>query len=331
MHAGVTVAPPGSNSPESTVKYRTRKITRTVPHTVGADTRDIQVSENVEVPIVPLDWDRIVLAGVSAVAVFAIVVGVAWSTASIGALLSLAVPPVIAYGAASIFDAAWITCLAVEWLSRYNTAKAILPRGIGYGALGAAMLAVGVHGYVTGSLAVGIIGALISGIAKVIWTVVLHHNAKPLDARTQQWVNQYSAEAGAQLAMVTVNRQLARAKEGFEGAHVPVITTAEDSAGQARAAVLAALDTMPGASPEDIVNQLAMAGITVSADLVEIVSGQFQDKQDSRSEATMTDLIRDLVGIGVRDRDTVIAAVRTTLGEDTKESSIIRIFNRMKG
>jgi hypothetical protein len=311
------------------VKYRTKKITRMVPHTVGADTRYVEVTDTIDIPVTPLDWDRIVLSGVSVVAVFAIVAGVAWSTASIGSLLSLAVPPVIGYGAASIFDAAWITCLAVEWLSRYNTAKAVLPRNIGYGALLVAMAAVGVHGAITGNLAVGIVGALISGIAKVIWTVVLHHNAKPLDARTQQWVNQYSAEAGAQLAMVTVNRQLARAKEGFEGAHVPVITTAEDSAGQARAAVLAALDTMPGASTEDIVNQLAMAGITVTADLVDEVSGQPQDTRDSSSERSITDLVRDLTNLGVRDRDTVVAAVRTSLGAQTNPASVIRIFNRI--
>lgn len=311
------------------MKYRTKTITRTVPHTVGADTRYVQVKETIDVPVTPRDWDRIVLTGVSAVAVFAILAGIAWSTASIGALLTLAVPPVIAYGAASVFDAAWITCLAVEWLSRYNTAKAVLPRNIGFFALAIAMVAVGVNGALTGNLAVGIIGALISGIAKVIWTVVLHHNAKPLDDRTQQWVNQYSADAGARMAMVTVNRQLARAEEAFHGATIPVITTAEDSAGQARAAVLAALDTMPGASTEDIVNQLALAGITVTADLVETVSGQSQDKQDSRSEGSITDFVKDLVNLGVRDRDTVLAAVRSSLGPDTNSASVVRIFNRV--
>lgn len=311
------------------MKTRTKKITRTVPHTVGADTRYVQVTEKIEVPVVPLDWDRIVLAGVGAVAVFAVLAGIAWSTASIGSLLSLAVPPVIAYVAASIFDAAWITCLAVEWLSRYNTAKAKMPRTVGHGALGIAMAAVAVNGALNGGVAVALVGAVISGIAKVIWTVVLHHNAKPLDDRTQQWVNQYSADAGARMAMVTVNRQLARAEDNFRGAAIPVITTAEDSAGQARAAVLAALDTMPGASTEDIVNQLALAGITVSADLVDEVSGQAQDTQDSRSDRSITDFVKDLVNLGVRDRDTVIAAVQAGLGTDVNTASVTRIFNRI--
>lgn len=310
------------------MKYRTKKITRTVPHTVGADTRYVDIHETVQVPVVPVDWDRIVFLGLSAVAVLGIVVSVTWSTASIGGLLSLTVPGAIAYAAASIFDLAWITCLAAEWLDRYNTAKARMPRAIGHVALLIAMLAVFARGAMSGSWVTGLVGAVVSGIAKVIWIVVLHHQSKPLDDRTQQWVNQYSAEAGARMAMLTVNRQLARAQEGYEGTAVPVITTAEDSAGQARAAVIAALDTMPNASTEDVVNQLAMAGITVTADLVDEVSGQGDDKSDSRSDASITDFVRDLVNLGVRDRDTVIAAVQSGLGPDVNTKSVVRIFYR---
>lgn len=311
------------------MKTRTVKIERTVPHTVGTDTRYVQARETVQVAIEPRDWDRIVLHGVSAVAVFAILAGVAWSTASIGGLLSLTVPAAIAYTAASIFDAAWITCLAVEWLARYNTNKAKLPKTVGHFALGIAMTAVAVHGWLSGSPAAGIIGALISGIAKVIWTVVLNHNAKPLDDRTQQWVDQYSAEAGARMAMVTVNRQLARAEEQFHGSTIPVITTAEDNEGQARAAVQAALDTMPDATVDDIVTQLARVGFDVSRDMVQDMAGQPQDTQDTRSEASITDLVKDLAALGIRDKDTVLGAVRSNLGPDVKASSVVRILNRV--
>lgn len=311
------------------MKYRTRTITRDVPHTINGITRTVRTTSKVQVPVTPTDWDRIVLNGVSAAAVLVILASIIWSTASVGGLLSIAVPPVIAYAAAIVFDATWIVALAVEWLSRYNTAKAVLPRNIGYAALVIAMAAVAVHGSLTGSLAAGIIGGVISGLAKVVWVLVLHHNSKPLDDRTQLWVNQYCAEAGAEFAMVTVNKQLARAREGLAGHSIPVITTAEDGAGQARAAVRAAIETMPDATADEIVAQLSRVGIEVTTAMVRDISGQPQDKQDSRSEASVTDLVRDLVALGVRDRDTVLAAVRTNLGPDTKESSVVRILNRV--
>lgn len=310
------------------MKYRTKKITRTVPHTVGADTRYVEVTDTVEVPVLPRDWDRIVLLGLSAVAVLGIVISVAWSTASIGGLLSLTVPDAIAYAAASIFDLAWITCLAAEWLDRYNTAKAVMPRRIGHVALLIAMLAVFARGAMSGSWVTGLVGAVVSGIAKVIWMVVLHHQSKPLDDRTQQWVNQYNAEAGAQLAMVTVNRQLARAREGYEGTHVPIITTAEDNAGQARAAVRAAVHTMPDATPEEIVEQLARVGITVTADTVRTETGQAADSPDSRPEATISDTVRVLVGLGVNDPDAALPAVRAAHGEHVTRDTVARTLRR---
>ncbi|MEY9965349.1 hypothetical protein ABIA33_003391 [Streptacidiphilus sp. MAP12-16] len=311
------------------MKTRIRTITRDVPHTINGITRMVPTTDRVQVPVTPIDWDRIVLSGVSGTAVLVILASIIWSTASVGALLTIAVPPVIAYTAAIVFDATWIVALAVEWLSRYNTAKARLPRRVGYVALAIAMTAVAVHGSLTGSLAAGLIGGVISGLAKVVWALVLHHNSKPLDDRTQMWVNQYSAEAGAELAMVTVNRQLARAREALAGHAIPVITTAEDSAGQAHAAVRAAVDTMPDATAEEVVAQLARVGITVTTDVVREVSGQGQDTQDSRSEASITELVRGLVVLGVRDKDTVLAAVRTALGPETKESSVIRTLNRV--
>jgi hypothetical protein len=310
------------------MRYRTRTLTQDVPHTVNGITRMVPTRTQVQVPVKPLDWDRLVLLGVSTVAVVVILASIIWSTASVGALLAIAVPAPIAYTAAVVFDATWIVALAVEWLSRYNTAKAKLPRRVGYGSLLIAMAAVAVHGALTGSLAAGLIGGVISGLAKVVWTLVLHHNSKPLDERTQMWVNQYSAEAGAELALVTVNKQLARARESIAGQPVPVITTAEDSAGQARAAVRAAMQTMPDATVPEIVDQLARVGITVDADTVRTETGQAADTTDSRSEATITDTVRVLVGLGVSDPDAALPAVRAAHGEHVTRDTVARTLRR---
>jgi hypothetical protein len=153
-----------------------------------------------------------VLTAVTTAAGLLVAVAVVWSTASIGDLLARVTIAPAAYAAAVAFDLAWILCMAVEWLARYDPARATLPRRLGHGALAIAMLAVGAHGWLAGQAAIGVIGATVSGIVKTLWTVVLRHHAKPLDEKTQQWVDKQRAQAGGELAMVAINRELTRAR-----------------------------------------------------------------------------------------------------------------------
>ncbi|MET8475413.1 protein transporter Sec31 [Streptomyces sp. NPDC006422] len=194
------------------MKTRTVERTELVPHTVNGKTEMVVERRQVEVPCPPRDWDRITLAAVTATAAVLLAVTVVWTTASIGDLLARVTVPVAAYAAAVAFDLAWIVCLAVEWLARYDVRRARLPRNMGYGALAIAMGAVGAHGWVAGQVAIGVIGAVVSGIVKTVWTVVLAHHAKPLDDKTQQWVDLQRAAAGGELAMVAINRELMRAR-----------------------------------------------------------------------------------------------------------------------
>ncbi|WP_019061748.1 hypothetical protein [Streptomyces prunicolor] len=193
---------------------KTRQIERTrlVPHTINGKTELVLERYNVDVPVPPRDWDRTVLTAVTIAAGVLVAVAVVWSTASIGDLLARVTISPAAYAAAIAFDLAWILCMAVEWLSRYDPARAALPRNMGHGALVIAMLAVGAHGWLAGQQAIGVIGAVVSGIVKALWTVVLRHYAKPLDEKTQQWVDKQRAEAGGELAMVAINRELTRAR-----------------------------------------------------------------------------------------------------------------------
>jgi len=194
------------------VKTRPAERSRLVPHTINGKTEMVLEKYTVDLPIPPRDWDRTVLTAVTAAAGLLVTVAVIWSTASIGDLLARVTIAPAAYAAAVAFDLAWILCMAVEWLARYDPKRATLPRNMGHGALLIAMAAVGAHGWLAGQAVIGIIGAVVSGIVKTLWTVVLRHHAKPLDDKTQQWVDKQRAEAGGELAMVAINRELTRAR-----------------------------------------------------------------------------------------------------------------------
>jgi hypothetical protein len=194
------------------MKTRPVERTRLVPHTVNGKTEMVSERYTIDLPVPPRDWDRTVLTAVTATAGALVAVAVVWSTASIGDLLARVTVAPAAYAAAVAFDLAWILCMAVEWLARYDPARAALPRRMGHGALLVAMLAVGAHGWLADQRAIGLIGAGVSGIVKTLWTIVLRHHAKPLDDKTQQWVDMQRAEAGGELAMVAINRELTRAR-----------------------------------------------------------------------------------------------------------------------
>lgn len=333
---------------------RTRAETheRLTPVTINGHTKLVPDEYTVHVPVPPRDWDHIVLNGVTAITAAILTASVTWSTSSIGSLLSRAVEPAIAYGTATAFDLVWIVCMAVEWLNRYNPAAAVLPRRAGHAALAVAMAAVCTNGVLPGGwrgLAVGIIGATVSALAKGAWTIVMRHTAKPLDRLTQGWVDQRNAEAGGRLALAAVERQLARVEGQWADtmAALPAAAAPGEPLGQAdsisptvRSAVRAALDTVPGADPEAIVEMLARVGIDTDADTVRELSGQGADTTDSRSgdlldfrvkqaDQAITDTVRLLVRDGVTDPDTALPIVRWVHGATVTRATVDRLIRRV--
>lgn len=273
------------------MRTRTIRETRQVPHTIDGRTVLVDEPYDVHVPVPPRDWDRTVRTAVLAVAAGIGVASIAWSTASIGALLDLFVLAPAAYAAAAVFDLVWIACMALEWLARYDPARAALPRRAGWVALAIAMAAVAVHGDAEGELVIGIVGATVSGLAKGLWTLVLGHYSRPLDPRTQQWVDIQRAEAEGQLALVPVRRELARTRGLVEAEQAALRTTPEPS------------PEPPEAEEETPENAPALPG-----------SGPM----------TIADAVRTALSCGFEDPDAVVRYVRKVADANAKEDSILR-------
>jgi len=277
------------------VKTRTVQRTQLVPHTIDGRTELVLDRYDVEVPVPPRDWDRLVLGTVTGAAAVIGAACVIWSTTAIGGLLDRIVIAPAAYAAAAVFDLVWLSCMALEWLARYDADRAKLPRRAGYVALAIAMAAVGAHGWVSGEIAIGCISAAVSGLAKTMWTVVLRHHAKPLDSRTQQWVDKQRAAAGGRLAMVAVRRELTRAESAVAAEQAAIGTAPPEASGR------------PPETPED------------EADAPD----EAQPPTPS-GPMTIADAVRTAISCGITSPDAVVRYVRTVADANAKEDSILR-------
>lgn len=336
------------------MKTRTTTRYREVEHVEGGVPRIIEEPYTVEVPVAPHDWDRIVFNGAMTAAVGFTAVSIGWSAVSAGALLATTAPDWIAYPAAFAYDAAWITCMALEWLSRYDDERATVPRRLGYVALLVAMAAICTHGVLTAGVAEGVAGAVISLIAKGLWALVLRHTSQALPYRTREWLRVSRAEMGAQLALASQQRQLTR----VQAQHAALLAaiglpadatgrtqdTAPDTSGHddrtVRSAVRAARTAMPDASAEDITKQLAAARITTDEDTVADILNADTDTTDSRSGASVrpiapagasiADSVRTALASGITDTPAVLSYVRTLHGQDVSADTVNRTRRRIE-
>ncbi|MGW1295137.1 protein transporter Sec31 [Streptomyces sp. NPDC002533] len=325
------------------VRYRTETRQRLVPHTVDGKTRLVEEDYDVVVPVPPRDWDQAVTTAVTAAAALLVTVAVVWSVASIGDLLARAVVAPIAYLAACAFALAWVTCMALEWLARYDAARAAGPRKAGTWALAVDMAVVATHGYVEEALYVGLAGAAVSAVAKKMWSTVMRHQSRPLPDRTARWLQDEAAEIAARLALGAQKRHLARI-EGQAAVYAPTAPaalpqdTGQDTAGQLSPTVLSAvravLATLPGVSHDDVLAHLDQLGLDYDEEAVRAVL----DTEDSRSGPgptpiappgqTVTDSVRTALSSGLRDKDTVVSYVHKIHGTGVPRATVVRILNR---
>lgn len=166
-------------------------------------------------PVFPRDWHTIALRTTIGIVLGLTVGTVAWSTYAIGDLLN---GGLIGYIVAIIFDLAWITCLLLEYLARYDEARRTFPERLGWALLAVTMGALFWHG-VDGedsSLAGGVVGAAVSLFAKLLWLAVMKHTQVTLTDRDRDELARTRSEVEARLIITRERRRLAAVEQVAE-------------------------------------------------------------------------------------------------------------------
>ncbi|MEU6597881.1 protein transporter Sec31 [Streptomyces flaveolus] len=279
---------------------KTRRITRQqlVPHTLDGTTRMVPDEVTIDLPVPPRDWDQIALNVVTGIVALALLGCVGFSTASIGDLLDRVTWALAAYGAASLFDLVWIGCTIIEWLGRHTPDRVKKARAGGYISLAVAMGAVATHGWLAGNAATGIVGAVVSGLAKGLWAVVLDYQAAPLSRRDAAFFEQELSEAAVELARVPVRRRVNRARALAEAERI-ALEADRGSAGPDR--------------PEESAND-------PDADVRAIRPGALNTK----------DAVRIAWDSGIRDDDEAVRYVAKATGKAPSPDTVARYMRYLR-
>lgn len=352
------------------MKHTTRYETRTVPVERGGKTHMVSKEFAVSVPRPPRDWDAIALRAVSAAAALAVAGAVTWSTVAIGGLLSGMAPEWAAYTVSGVFDLAWIICMTLEWLSRYDRGRAVLPIACGWVALGVSVGLIALHGHMGGSLVLGVCGGAVSVLAKGMWTVVMRHSAVEMDEDSRARLEAERASVNSRLAVTAARRQLTRTESRTAAEAlalsagqpdtwtvVPDRTAGQRDSGQDSLSVLGHDNERVSLSVLSAVPD-NRAGQPDSPAAPGQDSGQSSDRtEDSRTVPLSRDrtgqdspavpdnrtasvsgalsqraFVRGLLSAdpGLSDTD-LSAAVRSEYGQDTKADSIRKAIQRARG
>jgi hypothetical protein len=195
------------------LKFRTVRKDRTVPHTVGGQTYDVTEPHESLQLVQPRDMDAIVSRLLWVLTVLVVCAALVWSTVAIGHLLSLMAPVWVSYLVAVVFDMAWVTCMAAEWLMRYDRTRARVAYWAGWAFLAVSVLAISTDGALsTGKPVIGAAGGMVSVISKGLWMVVMSISAQRLSPLDQQWYEKANSALTAELALTRARRKLARVK-----------------------------------------------------------------------------------------------------------------------
>ncbi|MDH6130368.1 hypothetical protein [Kitasatospora sp. GP82] len=190
------------------MKYRTERRSVAALHTRDGITAPITRTETVRVPVPPRDWETIGLRVAVGVVIALTLVSIVWSTVSIGNLLAGGT----GYAAGSIFDAAWIVCITLELLARYEPEKRVLPQRLGWVLLAVTMVAIAGDGWASHAWGQVAVGPLVSLVAKILWQAVMHHIHRELSDDDLAWMHHQRSEAHLGLALAGTRRQVARVR-----------------------------------------------------------------------------------------------------------------------
>ena len=302
------------------MKHKTETERYSVPFTVDGKTHNITKTREIQVPALPRDRDADVLNVVIVVTCVVVVAAMVWSTVSIGSMLNRFSPAWAAYMIAGVFDLAWIVALATEWLSRYQPDKARRPRRLGWMALAISMAAIFAHGAMGGGWIAGAVGAVVSAVAKAMWMLVMHHQARELTDDHQQWVDAEMSEANALLAVTVARRQVARVR-----AQAAREMTALESSGQRsehQAGQVNPIALGSGGPEEDPSEPPEGSGAAVTAPSLTGAEALRRVPETSGDGRPLARVVRDLLGDGVKPESMVAEVLK--IRPDAKPDSIRR-------
>lgn len=182
--------------------------TRTITENVHGVDVAYDVPDTTPVARLPFNLDATLRRGLFTLAIVMTLVAIVWGTVAIGSMLTLLAPPWAAYLVAGVFDAGWAACLVAEWLLRYDSKRAEIPRNVGVALLVASMAAIITHGYLAGPWGwiVGIVGALVSATAKGVWAIGMHTIRIKLEPKYEAYLNTRRQKAGTEMALALGER-----------------------------------------------------------------------------------------------------------------------------
>lgn len=316
-----------------------KTVTRTV--IVERDGKAHQVPQEFQVP---RDWDAIALGTAVTVAGLAVAGAITWSTVAIGGLLSGVAPVWAAYLVAGVFDLAWIVCLILEWLCRFDRARARLPVFCGWVALALSVSLITLHGASDGGAelmsgaadwsgrgtVLGACGGAVSVIAKGMATVVMRHTSVAMDPASEAWLKAERADVNSRLAVTAARRQLTRTQAQISTEALALSAAVPDS----RTVPQDSPRTVPALSQDT--GQDSPADRTAGQDRTTAprtvrVSGR-DNPADLSGRLSQRAFVRGLLSADPSLSDTDLSsAVRTEYGQDTKADSIRKAIQRARG
>ncbi|WP_033307357.1 hypothetical protein RFN58_06940 [Streptomyces iakyrus] len=195
-----------------------RHPTRTVTETVNGVPVDYDVPDTTPpAPRLPFNLDSALRKALFAAAILMTIGAIVWGTVAIGSMLSLLAPAWAAYLVAGVFDAGWAACLIAEWLLRYDSKRAELPRKAGLAMLAVSVAAIILHGHRDDALLVGIVGALVSVAAKGVWAIGMHTIRIKLDPKYEAYLRALQQQAGTEMALALGERDRLLSEERTVG------------------------------------------------------------------------------------------------------------------
>ncbi|MDX5569792.1 hypothetical protein PYK79_49890 [Streptomyces sp. ID05-04B] len=185
-----------------------RRPTQTISETVNGVDVEYTVPDDTPVIRLPFNLDTLLRRALFTLAITMTIGAIIWGTVAIGGMLTLLAPPWAAYLVAGVFDAGWAACLIAEWILRYDSKRATIPRNVGIGMLAVSMAAIITHGSLAGSWGwiVGIVGALVSAAAKGVWAIGMHTIRIRLDPKYEAYLRARQQQAGTELALALGDR-----------------------------------------------------------------------------------------------------------------------------